>query len=193
VTPPKNRRVAPSLDERITIGRRLKRLRDEQGLKQKHIVEKTGMSTGTVQAIERGKPNVLLENIDKYAEAVNTTIQSLLHPEIVPPPNALLKDLNKEHLGIARLYMKAYKTVRAAVEILLVDDASRAEIIIEMAEVVLALKEATDRDVEAAAWTAVLLLEQGDLITPLARRLSDDPAFEQTLRDSLENPPRPKK
>ncbi len=191
--PPKNRRVAPSLDERITIGRRLKRLRDELGFKQKHIVEKTGMSTGTVQAIEYGKPNVLLENIDKYAVAVNTTIQSLLHPELVPPPSELLKDLNKEHFGIARLYMKAYKTVRAAVEILLVDDPSRAEILVEMAEVVLALKEATDRDPDIAAWTAFLFLERGDLIVPLARRLNDDPAFEQTLRDSLDDPPRPKK
>jgi transcriptional regulator with XRE-family HTH domain len=191
--PPKNRRVAPSLDERITIGRRLKRLREEQGLKQKHIVAKTEMSTGTVQAIEKGKPNVLLENIDKYAGAVNTTIQSLLHPEIVPPPSELLKDLNKEHFGIARLYMKAYKSVRAAVEILLVDDASRAEIIIEMAEVVLALKEATDRDSEIAAWTAFLFLERGDLIGPFARRLNDDPAFEQTVRDLLEDPPRTKK
>jgi transcriptional regulator with XRE-family HTH domain len=185
--------VAPTVDERITIGRRLKRLRDEQGFKQKHIVEKTDMSMGTVQAIEYGKPNVLIENIEKYAAAVGTTIQSVLHPEIVPPPSKLLKDLNNEHLGIARLYMKAYKTVRAAVEILLVDDPSRAEILIEMAEVVLALKEATDRDADIAAWTAFLFLERGDLIVPIARRLNDDPAFEQTLRDSLSDPPRPKK
>jgi transcriptional regulator with XRE-family HTH domain len=185
--------VAPTADERIYISRRLKRLRDEQGLKQRHIVQKTGMSTGTVQAIEYGKPNVLMENLEKYAVAVGTTIPSVLHPEIVPPPSELLKDLNKEHLGIARLYMKAYKTVRAAVEILLVDDPSRAEIIIEMAEVVLALKEAADRDSDIAAWTAFLFLERGDLIAPLARRLNDDPAFEQTLRETLEDPPRTKK
>lgn len=186
---PKNRRV-PTVDERIHIGRRLKRLRDEQGLKQRHIKQKTGLAMGTVQAIEYGKSTVLVENIDKYAVAVGTTYQEILHPETVPPPSEWLRDLNKEHLWIARLWMKAYKTVREAVEVLLVDDPNRTEITVEMAEVVLALKEAAP---EIAAWTAFLLLERGDLVAPLAQRLDADPAFEQTVRGLLEDPPRTKK
>ena len=164
----KNRRV-PTVEERIRIGRRLKRLRDEQGLKQKHIVQKSGLSTGTVQAIEYGKTKVLMENIGKT----------------VPPPSEWLRDLNKEHLAIARLYMKAYKTVRAAVEVLLGDEAV-VEITIDIAEVVLALKSAADRDPEIASWAEFLILDRGDLLVALAKRLNADPMFEQGLRDRLD-------
>ena len=86
--------------------------------------------------------------------------------------------------------MKA-KTVREAVEVLLVDDPNRAEITVEMAEIVLALKDAADPEI--AAWTAFLLLERGDLVVPLTKRLDADPAFEQTVRGLLEDPPRTKK
>ena len=89
--------------------------------------------------------------------------------------------------------MKAFKNVREAVEILLADDPSRAAITGEMAEVVLALHEASRGDPEIAAWTAFLLLERGDLVAPISKRLSADPAFEQSLRDLLEEPPRAKK
>jgi transcriptional regulator with XRE-family HTH domain len=180
----KNRRV-PTDEERIRIGRRLKRLRNEQGLKQRHIVQKSGLSTGTVQAIEYGKTRVLLENIDKYAAAVGTTTQHVLHPETVPPPSEWLRDLNKEHLAIARLYMKAYRTVRAAVEVLLGDEAV-VETATDIAEVVLALKGAADRDPEIVSWTEFLILDRGDLLVALAKRLNADPMFEQGLRDRLD-------
>jgi transcriptional regulator with XRE-family HTH domain len=177
--------VAPSLDERRSIGRRLKRLRDEQGFTQKHIVEKTEMSTGTVQAIEYGKPTVHIENLEKYATAVNTTIQAILHPEIVPPPSELLKDLNHEHLGIARLYMKAYKTNRAAVEILLSDERHTVEIAADLAELVVTLKHTTPHDAIVAA--TELLLTRSDLLMRVADRLESDPAFEGVLRKLVES------
>jgi len=175
-------------EERTRVGRRLQKLRNEQGLNQEDIAAKTGMSIGTVQAIEYNKHKVGIENIEAYAAVFGMTASQALHPETIPSTvDPQWQDLNREHLAIARLYMKAYKTVREAVEALLVDDSSRVEITIEMAEVVLALKEATDPHI--ASWIAFLLLERGDIVVPLARRFNDDPAFEQAVRDLLEAPP----
>ncbi|HJS76760.1 MAG TPA: helix-turn-helix transcriptional regulator [Burkholderiales bacterium] len=72
-------------EERIRIGRRLKRRRQDQGLGQKAIAKKAGVAIGTVQAIECGKRKVLMDNIEKYAVAVGTTLQDILLPETVAP------------------------------------------------------------------------------------------------------------
>jgi transcriptional regulator with XRE-family HTH domain len=173
-------------DERIRVGRQLQRLRENQDLNQEDIREKTGLAVGTVQAIEYNKHKVGIENIEKYAVAVGTTIQQLLHPEAVPPPNELVRDLNAEHLDIARRYMKAFNSVREAVEVLLADETTPG-IVSDMADVVLALKRASDLEREIAFWTESFLLDRADLLVDLAQRLNADPTFEEVLRDLLDD------
>jgi hypothetical protein len=109
----------------------------------------------------------------------------LLNPEAVQPSDPKWRDLNDEHLGIARQYMKALKTVRAAVEALLQDDARALGTAASLAEIVLALKRILELKPGALVATQVIL-ELDDLMVKLAERLEADPMFERALRELLE-------
>jgi transcriptional regulator with XRE-family HTH domain len=169
-------------DERTRIGRTLQRLREDQDWDQRDIASKAEISVGTVQAIEYNKYKVLRDNIDKYAAVFGTTTHKLLHPEpfTITSSDALLADLNREHLTIARGYMRAVKVVRAAVEILVAPSADHFTE--EIAEIVLTLKRASEglRDPQMAYWMTIVL-GRPDLLQDLAQRLDTDPGFEDTL------------
>lgn len=170
--------------DRSRVGPLLKRRREEQHFTQQDIAEKTGLSVGTVQAIEYNKYGVHDANIEKYAAAVGTSTHQLLHPEsTVRTSDPLLVDLNREHLAIARLYMRAVKAVRHAVELLLVDD----DITEEIAAVVVELRRAVDLQPQMAYWT-LFVLERGLLMQAIAQRIDRDPLFEERLRDLLNEP-----
>jgi transcriptional regulator with XRE-family HTH domain len=174
---PKNRRVLDA-DERIRIGTGLRRRRESLGLDQKDIAQKGKllvgtMAVGTVQAIEYGRRKVTREKIDVYAQVVGATVEELLNPGTVQPTDPKWRDLNEDHLEIARLYMKARRSVRAAVEILLADETGARETTIKLAELVLAIKEAADRE-QATLWAIELLLEERGLMVEIARCVDED-------------------
>jgi transcriptional regulator with XRE-family HTH domain len=193
---PKTRRVLTEEDKK-RVGVALKKLRLNHGWDQYDIAEKADLGVGTVQRIEYGKPNVGRDNLDKYATVFDTTLEKLLHPELalVVPTNSLAADLHPEHLAIARGYMRGAKVVRAAVELLLAADALTDSFTEDVAEIVLAVARARDqtRDPQITYWVMVLL-EHRDLMKGLARRLDDDPAFEEMLATLLyDDPPKGQK
>jgi len=176
-------------EERGRVGRLLKDRREHQDLSQYAIAVKTKLSVGTIQAIEYFKYRVHIENIETYANALGTTIQELLYPPTsVPASDPLLIDLNREHLAIARGYMRAVKIVRAAVETLLAAHPERAEVLEEIADVVIALAAAADQQPQLA-YGVSQVLERGDLLANLADRLDRDALFEERLRELLNEPP----
>jgi transcriptional regulator with XRE-family HTH domain len=175
-------------DERIRIGTSLRRRREALGLDQKDIAQKAEMAIGTVQNIEHAKRKVTREKIDAYAKVVDTTVEELLHPDTVRATDPKWQDLNDEHLAIARQYMKAYKAVRRAVEVLLADDAAARKTMTDLAEMVLALHRVAASDPAVLAGTEVLL-GLDDVLVQLAKRLDADPTFERTLRDLLASHP----
>jgi len=129
------------------------------------------MSVGSVQAIEYNKWEVGIAKIERYAAVFGTTADRLLNPEAVRPSDPRWKDLNDDHLMIARQYMKALKTQRTAVEVLLVDDLAGTGISTELAEMVLMLQE----DLKLLQlWTEVL------------ECLEFDATFERALRELIE-------
>lgn len=184
----KTRRVPPlTPDERSRVGRALRRLREERDWKQEDIASKAEMSIGTVQNIEYNKHKVGRDNIDKYAAVFGTTAEKLLHPDpiAIAPSDSLLVDLNREHLLIARGYMRAVKAVRAAIEILVTPAASTLDTLTEaIAELVLEVTRASDRDPQIADWLTILL-SHGDVLRDLARRLDADPSFEAKVLELL--------
>jgi hypothetical protein len=134
------------------------------------------MSVGTVQHIERAtaraaKHNATDENIDAYARVVGTTLDLLLNPETRQRLDPKWKDLNDEHLTIARQYMKAFKGARAAVEAILGDEVNAAEMSNDLADIVLAIQEDQKRL---------------DLWTDVIECLAADPTFEPALRELIE-------
>jgi transcriptional regulator with XRE-family HTH domain len=187
----KTRRV-PTDAEKRRLGLELKKLRDQRGWDQRDIPAKGGPSVGTVQHIEYGRPNVRLENLEKYALVFNTTTEKLLHPELalVVPPDPLFADLHRDYLEIARRYMMAITEVRKAVELLLTAAAPTDSFIEEVADVVLALQRTREitRDSQVAYWVTILL-DRGRLVRDLARRLDHDSSFEETLLTLLDDDP----
>jgi len=187
----KTKRVALSPEERSRVGRLLQDLRDDRELKQANIAETIGCSVGTVQAIEYNKWKVDRDTIEKYAAVFGTTVHGLLHPDArVQPSDPEVADLNREHLAIARGYMRAVKAVRTAVEVLLADqsrDRALADRIEDIAELVVALKPAVDRH-PSLAYDLGEALTRGDVLVELADRLERDPMFEERLRDLLDEP-----
>ena len=60
------------------VGKRIQLARKAQGLTQKQLAEKLGLSTGTIQQYELGKRQPRFENVVKIAEALNTSVVALL-------------------------------------------------------------------------------------------------------------------
>jgi transcriptional regulator with XRE-family HTH domain len=196
---PKNWRMTDA--ERGRIGRKLKALRIERGLDQIPAAKKAGISVGTLQAIERNRQkNPVKEgNIDKYAQAFNTTARKLLRSDEIAPTDPRLDDLNDEHLEIARSYMAAKRRPREAVEVLLshpaADDAL-ARLLLRLATL------PPERVQELDRWLTVAphLLSE---LEPIWRRMLIDPAFVTMLHKMnttlaqhvmpAAGPPRPKR
>jgi len=58
-------------------GKRVRKLRKEQGLSQEGLGFKTGLHRTYIGAIERGEQNVSLENIQKIAKALGVKVKDL--------------------------------------------------------------------------------------------------------------------
>ena len=73
---------------RVVFGRRLKSLRIEKGLSQKHLADKSGVDRGFISACEHGKSNASLETICRLAAALEI------------PPDELLKTIGQNCEGM---------------------------------------------------------------------------------------------
>jgi|KBSMisStandDraft_5_1062788.scaffolds.fasta_scaffold279034_2 hypothetical protein len=151
------------------------------------------MSVGSVQAIEYNKWEVGIAKIERYAAVFGTTADRLLHPEVLRPVDPQWQDLNEDHLMIARRYMKARTIVRTAVEVLLAEDAGAVVVPIDggarsrlakLAELVLAIKEAADRDLDTL-WAINLLLDERALMVEIAHCVDADPDAVRELLDKM--------
>lgn len=58
----------------MNVGKRVKMLRMEKGLSQKHVVEKTGMSQSHYSRFESGEGNVSLSYLLRIVEAIGVTM-----------------------------------------------------------------------------------------------------------------------
>ena len=62
------------------LGARVKSLRHERGLLQKHVAEKSGLTASMVSQIESGRLNPTLTTLRKVADAFGVSIPQLLEP-----------------------------------------------------------------------------------------------------------------
>lgn len=105
--------------QRERVGRRLRGLRVEQGLRQIDIAERAHTSVGTVQGVEGGVRDTREETIDKIATALGTSIAEILREEAVPARDAVLSNLNREDVAVALAYQRASSRIREHVRDLL--------------------------------------------------------------------------
>ena len=60
--------------ERERIGKRIAQLRNERGLTQKELAERTGMQQGNIARIEAGKYSARFDTLQTIAEAMGLTV-----------------------------------------------------------------------------------------------------------------------
>jgi len=179
---PKNGRMTK--EERKRLGRKLRALRIERELDQVDVANdpKFEISIGTLQAIEGAWYEVRDTNIEKYARYFGTSVTKLLkadEPKTLTFTDPLLKDLNDEHLDIARSYMRARKRVRAAIELVLHHpDEERLTNII--------LKLETRSPETLARIDALLTAAADDRIFEIAERVLRRPDFATFIQDTLD-------
>lgn len=56
------------------VGKRIKELRQQQGMSQEEFAFKCDLDRTYITSLERGKRNVSLENLEKIAKAFNMTL-----------------------------------------------------------------------------------------------------------------------
>ena len=63
---------------RKSFGKRVRELRKQKGYSQEQLVDKAGLHRTYIGSIERGEQNVSIDNIDKIAKALKTSVALLL-------------------------------------------------------------------------------------------------------------------
>jgi transcriptional regulator with XRE-family HTH domain len=75
-------------DELLKLGRRIKLLREEQGLTQEQLAFACELDRTYISDLERGNRNLSYLGLIKLAKGLNTTISRMLaHIDDVPPTN----------------------------------------------------------------------------------------------------------
>jgi transcriptional regulator with XRE-family HTH domain len=69
----------------VRFGRRLRDVREKVGISQEKLAELAGLHRTYVSSVERGKRNISLQNIERLAEALNTSMAALM-PDPAPRP-----------------------------------------------------------------------------------------------------------
>ena len=80
------------------LAKRVKELRQRNGMSQELLAENSGLSLRTVQRIENGESQPTGESIKRLSGALNTTPNELIDWQIIEDSNALLQ-LNLSQLG----------------------------------------------------------------------------------------------
>lgn len=61
-------------------GENLRRQRKAMGISQEDLADKAGLHRTYIGSVERGERNVSIDNIERLANAVASTVQQLLQP-----------------------------------------------------------------------------------------------------------------
>ena len=65
-------------DINIDVGFKIIVIREQQGLSQEKLAAKADLHRAYIGQIERGEKNIGLKNLEKIANALNVTVQTLL-------------------------------------------------------------------------------------------------------------------
>ena len=98
-------------------GKRIRFFREQDGLTQAELAEKTGLSDNFIGLIERGIKHPTLETLNKIAEALEVHLSEFFQPMTNRPEDAegslkeLKRLLNKRNFKNAKLLLAVYKSI----------------------------------------------------------------------------------
>ena len=99
------------------VGKRIRFFREQAGLTQGKLAERTGLSDNFIGLIERGIKHPTLETLNKIAAALEVNLAEFFHPMTNTSENAqealkeLKKVLNRRNFKDAKLLLAIYKTI----------------------------------------------------------------------------------
>ncbi|MFR2886622.1 MAG: helix-turn-helix domain-containing protein [Clostridium butyricum] len=87
----------------INIGENIKRLREQQGLTQKQLAEKVGISVSNITKYEKGQLEPSIERLTSLSKTLNTSVSDILTNNSDSDTDKLLNsfkknDFNKHHI-----------------------------------------------------------------------------------------------
>lgn len=70
------------MDIRILVGKRVRELRNMREISQEELADLAGLDRTYITSVERGKRNISIMNIEKIANALNTTLKEFFNFEV---------------------------------------------------------------------------------------------------------------
>ena len=67
------------MDIKISVGKRVKELRNKLGISQEELADLAGLDRTYITSVECGKRNISIVNIEKLATALNVTIKDFFY------------------------------------------------------------------------------------------------------------------
>jgi transcriptional regulator with XRE-family HTH domain len=71
----------PDAPARLTFAVNVRRARQRTGITQRQLAELSGLQRTFIGSVERAERNISVDNMDRIAGALRTTVASLLEPE----------------------------------------------------------------------------------------------------------------
>jgi transcriptional regulator with XRE-family HTH domain len=62
----------------VRFGKRLREIREKAGISQEKLAELAGLHRTYVSSVERGKRNISIQNVERLAAALGTTMAQLM-------------------------------------------------------------------------------------------------------------------
>ena len=99
------------------VGKRVRFFREQDGLTQAELAEKTGLSDNFIGLIERGIKHPTLDTLNKVADALEVNLNEFFHPTKSTPEDTanalkeLKRLLNKRNFKDGALLLAIYKTI----------------------------------------------------------------------------------
>ena len=99
------------------VGKRVRFFREQDGLTQAELAEKTGLSDNFIGLIERGIKHPTLDTLNKVADALEVNLSEFFHPIKSTPEDTatalkeLKRLLNKRNFKDGTLLLAIYKTI----------------------------------------------------------------------------------
>lgn len=70
------------MDIKLLVGKRVRELRNSIGISQEELADLAGLDRTYITSVECGKRNISIVNIEKLANALNTTLKEFFNFEV---------------------------------------------------------------------------------------------------------------
>ena len=89
------------MSQKTVIGMKIKQLRNDKQLTLKQLSDKTGLSTGFLSQLERGRSTIAIDSLTKVAEALDTSVSTFFNPAGEENGEIIVRSYEQAHTQFA--------------------------------------------------------------------------------------------